>query len=48
MKEFQQKHPRKYVWDIETVLINDIRIFYIKTAQYFVDRMGYLLNLVKK
>ncbi|WP_152560980.1 hypothetical protein [Flavobacterium sp. ASV13] len=47
MKEFQQKHPGKFVWDKEKNLVDDQRIFYIKTAQYFIDRMNVLLGLVK-
>jgi len=47
MKEFQQKHPGKFVWDTDAVLTNDRRVFFTKTAQYFIDRIDYLLNLVK-
>ncbi|WP_337965471.1 hypothetical protein [uncultured Flavobacterium sp.] len=47
MKEFKDKHPGKFVWDTDADLKADIRIFYIKTAQYFTDRMNYLLSLIK-
>jgi hypothetical protein len=47
MAEFKQKHPGKFVWDTDANLKDDTRIFYIKTAQYFTDRMNYLLSLVK-
>ncbi|WP_166924959.1 hypothetical protein [Flavobacterium poyangense] len=47
MKEFKEKHPGKNVWDADPKLKPDIKLFYIKTAAFFTDRINYLLNLVK-
>ncbi|WPO77903.1 hypothetical protein [Flavobacterium sp. KACC 22761] len=48
MKEFQVKHPGKFVWDNDSALKLDARIFYQKNAKYYTDRISYLLSLVKK
>lgn len=47
MKEFQNKHPNKFVWDKDPKLKNDARTFYQKNAQYYIDRISYLLSLVE-
>lgn len=46
-KEFQAKHPKSFVWDKNPELKPEIRVFYKKNCQYFIDRINYLLNLVK-
>lgn len=48
MKEFQTKHPGKFVWDNDPALKTDARLFYKKNAKYYTDRISYLLGLVKK
>ena len=47
MKEFQKTHPGKFVWTKGPGIKDDARVFYQKNAQYFKDRINYLLSLVK-
>ncbi|MNQ72938.1 hypothetical protein D3C85_876550 [compost metagenome] len=47
MKEFQNKHPNKFVWDKDPKLKADARTFYQKNAKYYIDRISYLLSLVE-
>ena len=47
MKEFQIKHPNKFVWDKDPKLKADARKFYQKNTKYYIDRISYLLSLVE-
>ncbi|OYU81710.1 MAG: hypothetical protein CFE23_02160 [Flavobacterium sp. BFFFF1] len=46
MKEFQKKHPNKFVWDKDPKLKADAIVFYQKNTKYYIDRISYLLSLV--
>lgn len=47
MKEFQNKHPNKFVWDKDPKLKADVKTFYQKNAKYYIDRISHLLSLVE-